>query len=365
MYNYAQTNTITSTKRPHPMQSSYKLIDKMIDKQTNNIPIEFENTIEAGRFSEFMSQKSTIKLAIEFYNKLGRHHYNLQRYDKAMAAFENIIALDPNHYHAYNNCAIIHLERKHYSKSIAMLTHSINITPNSTAYYKLAHIHRYGMNDIKTAIKNCEQATKLNPRHAKANVLLADMYHMEKQWELAVAAYRHSIALCPNHYLLFRNCGKAHENLGMLTEAIVVYTEALRRNPKSVSTLNFLNTLLYSINNNHDLSALDKNDLFNAITKLPEKNQLPLLEKCKDKNTPFGIIMHKPRNSLVNIITFFDSNPNDYSFIKCDKSKGMLKKIDEQIYAIKQKLQISDSEEECWTDENSEEEIMVMKSRKI
>jgi len=342
------------------MQSNYALIDKMINEPYGKIKKEHKRNIDAGPFSEFMSQKSTVYLAVDFYLRLGMKHYSKQKYDLAIDAYKTALLLDGTNWKVHNNIGSMQLEQKDYANAIKSYTQSIELRPNEVNTYCNLAVAHYFMNNDDEAITNCIKAMKLNLQQEEPYNVLAKIHERQTQWALVIVNCDTAIKINTNNHVSFQRRAKAHAMLKAKSEAIKDYTQALRIKPDCATTAKNLYKLLCNINKNDNLNTLDKTDLFNAITKLPAEKQLPLLERCRDKTDPFGILMHKPRNSMVNVVTMFGSNPNDYGFIKCDKSKGMLRKIDEQIYAVKQKLNLTDSEEE-WTDENSEEDMFSLK----
>lgn len=77
-----------------------------------------------------------------------------------------------------------------------------------------------------------------------------------------------------------------------------------------------------------------KKQIFDIIEKLSVDRQKALLRECLDDTTTLGMRMWKPENALIPTVRFFNYEPNEVEWIKCNPNKGTLKAIRDQLKKI-------------------------------
>ena len=98
------------------------------------------------------------------YNNLGQVYLQQAEYDKAVATFEKVIALNPDAIQAYINLATTHLKQNRPNLAIESCRRVLQIAPNTAlAHYNLACAHAINAEDT-AAINALTKAAELDPR---------------------------------------------------------------------------------------------------------------------------------------------------------------------------------------------------------
>ncbi|MBX3709015.1 MAG: tetratricopeptide repeat protein [Gammaproteobacteria bacterium] len=137
--------------------------------------------------------------------------------------------------------------------------------------------------------------------------------------EQASEDFRVAIKLDPNHAQAYGGRGLIYQIRKKYDKAIRDFIKALELYPQHEQVIGKLKRLLSTIQYD-DLSGIAKSDLFEAIKKLPNKEeQISLLEQCLNKNTSLGKHMWEPK----------------YAFSPCSLEKGTLKCIADYLNTIR------------------------------
>ncbi len=130
------------------------------------------------------------------YNNRGTFFYSIGRYDKAIADFNQLIALKASP-DAYNNLAM--------------------------AFYAIGRIDR--------AIENFDRAISMDPRYYKAYNNRASAFRKTGRVDDAIADYRRAIALAPSSPQAYYNLGVLYAQDGFFDQAVEYYSRALSVDP--------------------------------------------------------------------------------------------------------------------------------------
>jgi len=126
---------------------------------------------------------------------------------------EEAIAMDPNYAYAH------------------MALGSVQI------YYLFLGMSQSPRDTLMRAIKQYKKAVALNPESGEAHALLAYGLVMARQYDKAVAECERAMVLEPNSYKALYHCASALTFVGRREEAIPLFKEALRINPKPPNSL--------------------------------------------------------------------------------------------------------------------------------
>jgi len=132
---------------------------------------------------------------------------------RAQQLAEEAIALDPNYAYAH------------------MTLGSVQI------YYLFLGMSQSPRDTLMRAIKQYQKAVALNPESGEAHALLAYGLVMARQYDKAVAECERAMVLEPNSYKPLYHCASALTFVGRREEAIPMFREALRINPKPPNSL--------------------------------------------------------------------------------------------------------------------------------
>jgi tetratricopeptide (TPR) repeat protein len=286
------------------------------------------------------------EIAIKFYISTGWECINKEKYGDALYNFNEMLKLDPECDRAHSGIGSVYYKQQKYPEAIHKISDAIAINPNVAMDYLVRANAHFALKHYDAAIKDCKTVIQLNQPDSTTYRILANSYFRQKKYQKAVTAYNNAILINPKHYEYFSQRGEVHTHLGNIPNAIKDYKKALTLNSTCPFTIKKLNNLLSKINSGNLLLAteIEKETLFAAIKRLPETDQLHWLNQCQERTTGLGSIMYKPRSSFVEVVRFFGGNPEYFDFIKCDKSKGMLKKISQQIEILNRNRGIDTNE---------------------
>jgi len=152
------------------------------------------------------------------------HHQG--RLPQARLLYQQVLQLQPRHFDALNNLAVIELQ-SNPQRAAELLGNALMINPRSAA----AHNNRgNALRELKrhrAALVSYEQAIALQADYTEAHnnrgATLADL----NQYEAAIASYERAIALKPDFADAFYNLGNAQHELKRDQAAIASYDRAI------------------------------------------------------------------------------------------------------------------------------------------
>ncbi len=194
---------------------------------------------------------SYFKRAVQAQPAIAGHHYN-QGYALqtggdivgAIAAYQQVLSLEPQHLAACYNLATLHLgignpaaAIEHYQTVLQLQPDSVAAQTNlGSAYLDL------GMLDLATACY--QKALSFNPDQSKALYNLGLIYQTQGNLNEAIACYQKLLSLEPNDSDTLIQLGSAYLSLGELEAAIAAYQQAVNLVPANPAAHSGLATSL-------------------------------------------------------------------------------------------------------------------------
>ncbi len=162
------------------------------------------------------------------------------RLAEAEAAYNEILALDPNNYMAHNNLGLMALDLGQQEIAEERLRKAVTINPQSAdAFNNLGNLYR-AQRRYDQAVMVLEQAARISPKAGPAYVNLGLTYEAVGKFDQAIASYQHALKLVPTMNEAWSNLGNTLHHLGRIDEAVVAYETALRHRPDYPEALNNL-----------------------------------------------------------------------------------------------------------------------------
>jgi tetratricopeptide (TPR) repeat protein len=97
------------------------------------------------------------KIALKFLDK-NKCHF-------AIAAFSEVIALQPQHYKAFYHRGIAKIQQTKYNEAILDFTEATNLQPGNSQAYNGAALAYFQLNDFENCIAYCKKAIDLQPNN--------------------------------------------------------------------------------------------------------------------------------------------------------------------------------------------------------
>ena len=261
-------------------------------KQDNSIPLKLTDLEKNSIKEQLFNLKTPGKNATETdWLNYGNQLWRVLEDEKAVAAFDRAIALNPNEYRAY------------YGKSLSLADGGSG----------------------QQAIDAFKQATKLNPDFYAAWKRLADLLSRYDEPQESLAAYNHAIQLEPRLFANYNRRGDVLASLKRYDEAIASYDQSIKLKPDSL-TYQGRADVYFEIENYQsaiaDYNRAKKlNPLLDKYVKIGINYQIGIAyNQLKDYKSAVAILSKaikqsdSPHNSVTSL--FFASRGNAYSELK-------------------------------------------------
>jgi tetratricopeptide (TPR) repeat protein len=169
-------------------------------------------------------------------SNLGRAYYGQKNYDQAIAAYNKVLAIDPENIEALLCLGEAFNGKEDYDKVIAAYNKVLAIDPEQI--YVLLYLgHAYvNKEDYDQAIAAYNKALALDPEHIDALISLGNAYYQNKDYDQAIAAYTKALAIDPEHIDALLLLGLAYVSLGNAYSQNDDYDEA-DADPKNIDVL--------------------------------------------------------------------------------------------------------------------------------
>src|SRR6266851_458729 len=197
------------------------------DEAFQDVVGEINRTIKDLLFS--------LKTKEEWLNE-GNALHSLQRYQEALAAYEQAIHLDPNFALAYKNKGWTLNNLKRYQEALVAYEQAIHLDPNLALAYKNKGWTLNNPERLRAVLAAYKQANRLDSNDAVAyngkGLVLLDL----KRYREALAAFEQAIHLDPNDALAYYGKGNALYRLKRYQEALAAYEQVIHLDPNDVAT---------------------------------------------------------------------------------------------------------------------------------
>lgn len=156
----------------------------------------------------------------------GEVHEKAGELNAAIAAYEQAIALDPEHMRTLVRLGDLNAKLKHFEQAIVWFNRAVAVKPdNSGVYNNLASAyHRWGK--YSDAEGYYRQAIALMPDYVLALFNLGNLLVEQERFEDAIVFYKKVVAIEPDHALAYRSMGFAYFRTGREDEALKAYEHA-------------------------------------------------------------------------------------------------------------------------------------------
>ena len=211
-----------------------------------------------------LKQRLESQLSAANYNTLGIHYYRQGAVDKAIAAFENAVNIEPYHKAARHNLHQLFLEKarralkvKDFTTAEDTFKRAIQLKPLDLMAYRFIGDGYARAGLYPAAIAYYREALELNPANKLTRQHLAQCYNNygvtlrnSGQWDEAIAAYRNALEVQPTLHIartnlidVFWQRARAYYKSGQGDEAIAACLELRKLRPKDTEIFSMLGDL--------------------------------------------------------------------------------------------------------------------------
>jgi Flp pilus assembly protein TadD len=151
--------------------------------------------------------------------------------DKAVAALERALEINPDSIEALSNLATIWFGEKQLDKAEELLRRAYELNPNHPdVLNNLAGVLTV-QGEWGEALPLCRQALRMNPHSADLHFNLGRVAHQAERWEEVISAYSKGLELQPNVADAMSGLAVACNIMGRFDEAKRLYYQALELKP--------------------------------------------------------------------------------------------------------------------------------------
>jgi len=205
-----------------------------------------------------------------------------RRYDMAEQELRQLLATEPDHFHAHAWLSLTLMELKRYGEAETEAEQAVHLAPDHPyGYFVLSRILHH-QDKVRQAEKAIAEAIRLNPEEADYFAVLASIFTSQQQWDKVLAAADQGLVLEPEHVGCSNLRAMALNKLGRRNESIGALDAALYRDPENALT--HANQGWIALEQNNQKQAMEH--FREALRLNPELNwaRTGILEALKARN---------------------------------------------------------------------------------
>ncbi|MFC2164955.1 tetratricopeptide repeat protein [Acidobacteriota bacterium] len=168
-------------------------------------------------------------------NQLGSIYMQLNQYDKAIGAFNEVAKDNPQDLKAHYNLAQAHDNLRQYDQAATHYRKLIELNPKDAAsYYNLLFRLYNKAEDFTNAVQVSQEILNQNPEDPQNHYNLGYAYLKQEDLPNALAAFQKALELNPDFDLAYSQIGYVHfkqKNYPEAVDALTKYTELKPDNP--------------------------------------------------------------------------------------------------------------------------------------
>ena len=170
-------------------------------------------------------------------------HYQAGRIDEAVALYERVLFLKPDHADTYNNLGVALVAQGRMVEAITHYERALVLNPDDANARSNLGMALAQLGRIDEAVVHYERALALNPDHPGAHNNLSVALLARGRIDEAVAHSNRALALQPNDVNAHTNLGFALAEQGRIDDAMAHYKRALAIDPDHATAHNNLGNI--------------------------------------------------------------------------------------------------------------------------
>jgi len=204
----------------------------------------------------------------DLYYYVTTPYKKLRMYEEAEKNYLKAIELDSKDPNIYYDLGVLYeYNFKIYEKAISQYLKILEFENEDhvSAYYAIARIYFYDLNDNEKAIQYLKKATDLYPNNSKINFLFGNIKYDLGEFEKSIKYYKKAIEINPQDKDIYYTITSSYEELEMYEEAEKNYLKAIELDPEKTE---------YYL----DLGNLYKNELDDRNKAIEQYNKIIQLD---------------------------------------------------------------------------------------
>ncbi len=218
----------------------------LLNKQYREAVPVLENTLVIIRDNENTTRNTSeiADLKVQSHYNLGLAYYHNGQIEKAIAAYEKALELDPNFADAYGGLGVIYWRMGDLNAAIRHCQKAVKIAPKNIEFHQnLTQIYwQKGVYDA--AAVGYQIILELNPSDQRALHHLGLILLSKEEYDEAVSCFQEVLVINPDNALTHGALGAAYYRMGEEGLAIQEFQEVLRLDPRNQNAREMLDRLL-------------------------------------------------------------------------------------------------------------------------
>ena len=198
----------------------------LISLLTLNRSLDFRSEISLW---EDTAKKSPRKALVQ--NNLATAYMGADQLEKAKAALETALLIEPSQIDSHVNLGHIASRNKNWKMAIEKFDLGIELGTKKADTFYYAGFVRNNLGKYEEAIPYFKNAITIKPSNADYHFDLGNSYQNIKQLDDALLHFRKALEINPNHYKAHNNIGTIFWSIGELDKAKFEFEKVLHINP--------------------------------------------------------------------------------------------------------------------------------------
>lgn len=212
---------------------------------------------------------------LAWYN-LGNAYFGLYQYEKAIDAYEYIMAINNENDFVLKDIAESYYKLGNHSKAIEHYNELLALNKDDEeAFFCIGLCYEQEGNFTK-ARQYYEKATRIDNAYDEAYFRIGECFLKQQKWTNALNYYKKAVKIDENQGEYYIGIAKCYIQLNEIEKAITNFHEAVQRQPMRLeSWIEYINAL-------YDISAFDLalQTVESALKFLPNAHEIRLIQTC-------------------------------------------------------------------------------------
>jgi len=219
------------------IQTTRREREAVVEKPTTSLSA-LELYSKALKAEDEATQIALFKQAIEAdpqykeaYNDLAVVYMDRDEYEAAIELLDQAVAVDPAYFLPYFNLGVCYNQLGRYDDSTKAFKRAIEYNPNYlNAYLALSEVY-YGQGDYRHAIEYARGVVELDPSNPQGHNLWGNGLYGQERYEEAIEKYQQVIELDAEAHYAYYNIANCYVDLGNTDKALSFYGQSLEIKP--------------------------------------------------------------------------------------------------------------------------------------
>jgi len=162
----------------------------------------------------------------------GLHFYHQQQFDAALAAYGQVIALNPDFADVYVDRGLLYMDIQHHELALADLSRAVELNPDSFDACNHLGLVLLALKHFRPALECFEKALELNPSSGEVYNSIGVAFAGNGQLDIAREYYEKALKLNPELGAAFCNLANTFSRLNEYDAAMEYFDKALALDPE-------------------------------------------------------------------------------------------------------------------------------------